>query len=129
MAQLVVNGALLSCAMGLAPGSLVVLPMSRVAASGQPVANVLDSKPFVNIGSFSMCMSLANPTVAAATAAALGVLTPMPCTPMTAAPWVPGSPTVMSGPAPALTNTSTCVCSYGGVIQVAFAGQVTATAP
>lgn len=115
--------------MGLAPGSLMVLPMSRVAASGQPVANILDSKPFVNIGSFSMCMSLANPTVAAATAAALGVLTPMPCTPMTAAPWVPGSPTVMSGPAPALTNTSTCVCSYGGVIQVSFAGQVTATAP
>jgi hypothetical protein len=115
--------------MGLAPGPLVVLPTSRVVASGQPVANVLDSKPFVNITSFSMCMSLANPAVASATAAAFGALTPMPCTPMTSAPWVPGSPTVMSGPAPALTSTSTCVCSFGGVIQVSFPGQITSMAP
>jgi hypothetical protein len=129
VAQLVVNGALLRCAMGVAPGSLMVLPSSRVGASGQPVANILDSKPFVNIGSFSMCMSLGNPAVVAATAAAFGVLTPMPCTPMTAAPWMPGSPTVLSGPAPALTSTCTCVCSFGGVIQVAFPGQVTSMAP
>ncbi|MFK8025636.1 MAG: DUF4280 domain-containing protein [Ilumatobacter sp.] len=129
MGQLVVNSAMTQCAMGIAPGPLTVLPVNRVTSSGQPVANITDSKPFVNIMGFGMCMSLANPAVAAATAAAFGVLTPMPCTPMTAAPWVPGSPTVMSGPAPALTNTSTCVCSFGGVIQVTVPGQFTALAP
>lgn len=129
MAQVVVNSAMLQCAMGMAPGTLTVLPMSRVSVAGQPVANILDSKPFVNITGFGMCMSLANPAVAAATAAAFGVLVPMPCTPMTAAPWMPGSPTVLSGPAPALTNTSTCICSFGGVIQVTMPGQFTAMAP
>lgn len=127
--QVVVNSAMLQCAMGAAPGTLVVLPTSRVTSSGQPVANILDSKPFVNITGFGMCMSPANPAVAAATAAAFGVLTPMPCTPMTSAPWVPGSPTVMSGPAPALTNSSQCICAFGGAISVSFAGQVTTTAP
>lgn len=129
MGQLVVNSALMQCAMGMAPGTLMVLPTGRVMSSGQPVANIMDSKPFVNITGFGMCMSLANPAVAAATAAAFGALTPMPCTPMTAAPWVPGSPTVMSGPAPALTNTSTCVCSFGGSIQVTMPGQFTTMAP
>lgn len=129
MGQLVVNSAMLQCAMGLAPGTLTVLPMSRIVASGQPVANIMDSKPFLNITGFGMCMSLANPTVAAATAAAFGALVPMPCTPMTTAPWVPGSPTVMSGPAPALTSTSQCICAYGGVIQITMPGQFTATAP
>ena len=106
-----------------------MLPLNRVMAGGQPAANITDSKPFVNIAPFGMCMSLANPAVAAATAAALGALTPMPCTPMTSAPWVPGSPTVMSGPAPALTNSSTCVCAFGGVVQISFAGQATVMAP
>ena len=43
------------------------------------------------------CNSPSNPMVAAATTAALGVLTPMPCIPMTIAPWMPGSSTVMMG--------------------------------
>ena len=60
----------------------------------------MDNKPFVNILPFGMCMSLANPMVAAATAAALGALTPMPCIPVTPAPWVPGSPTVLVGGMP-----------------------------
>lgn len=129
MAQLVVNSAMLQCAMGAAPGTLVVLPTSRVTSSGQPVANILDSKPFVNITGFGMCMSMANPAVAAATAAAFGVLVPMPCTPMTTAPWVPGSPTVLSGGAPALTNSSQCICGFGGTIAVTMPGQFTAMAP
>jgi hypothetical protein len=65
-----------------------------------------------------MCSSPANPQVAAATAAALGVLTPMPCMPVLSAPWAPGSPTVLIGGYPALNQTSKLICNWGGVIQI-----------
>jgi uncharacterized Zn-binding protein involved in type VI secretion len=65
-------------------------------------------------------MSLANPEVAAATAAALGVLTPMPCQPVTT-PWIPSSETMIGGQ-PALTLGSTCMCAFGGVITITFPG-------
>ena len=82
-----------------------------------------------NIMPFGMCNSPSNPVVAAATAAALGVLTPMPCIPATAATWVPGSPTVLIGNMPALTNTSKLMCNWGGVIQVVSPGQFTTMVP
>jgi uncharacterized Zn-binding protein involved in type VI secretion len=85
----------------------------------------MDSKPNVNIAPFGMCMSPSNPQVAAATAAAMGVLTPQPCLPVTVAPWTPGSPTVMIGGQPALTNSSTCNCMWGGVITISMPGQMT----
>lgn len=106
------------CSFGVAPTPLVVIPTSRVLVENMPQANIGDNKPFVNIIPFGVCMSLANPITAAQTAAALGVLTPGPCTPVTPAPWVPGSPTVLVGGLPALTNSSTCMCVYGGVITV-----------
>ena len=43
----------------------------------------MDNKPFANILPFGLCTSLANPITAAQTAAALGVLTPGACTPVT----------------------------------------------
>ena len=61
--------------------------------------------------------------------AALGVLTPMPCVPAIPAPWVPGSPTVLVGGQPALSNTSQCLCAYGGVITVMLPGQFQTTVP
>jgi hypothetical protein len=66
-----------------------------------------------------MCMSQANPEVAAATAAAMGVLTPMPCVPVTT-PWSPGDPMVTIGPAgfPALDASSKCMCAWGGEITI-----------
>ncbi len=48
---------------------------------------------------------------------------------MIAAPWTPGSPTVMINNSPALTNTSKCMCSWGGVIQITNAGQMTVEVP
>jgi len=129
MAQVVTNGAMMQCAMGLAPSTLVVLPAKRLMGSSQPVATITDIVPFMNIPPFGVCTSLMNPTVAAATAAALGALTPMPCTPMIIGPWSPGSPTVVAGGIPALTNTSMCNCAYGGVITITMPGQMTVMAP
>lgn len=122
-------GATLMCSFGAAPSSLVVLPANRVMTGGPAAANIMDSKPMVNILPFAMCSSPANPMVAAATAAALGVLTPMPCIPATAAPWAPGSPTVLIGNMPTLNNSSKLMCSYGGVIQVTVPGQATVMVP
>ena len=129
MPQHVCNNAALMCSFGLAPSMLGVLPLHRMMTSNQPAANIMDHVPFVNIRPFGMCTSPSNPTVAAATAAALGVLTPMPCIPVTPAPWVPGAATVMVNQFPALDNVSTLNCVWGGVITVTFAGQVTEMIP
>ena len=98
-------------------------------SAGPPAANIMDNKPMVNIPPFGMCMSMANPTVASATAAALGVLTPMPCVPVTAAPWVPGCPTVLIYNFPALNDSSKCMCTWGGVISINMPGQFTVQVP
>ncbi len=128
MAMQVCMGAAMQCSFGAAPSSLVVLPDKQVL-TGTPAANIMDGKPIVNVPPFGMCSSLANPTVAAATAAALGVLTPMPCVPATPAPWAPGAPTVLIGGMPALDNSSKLMCTWGGVIQIASPGQGTVEIP
>ena len=119
----------LKCSMGLAPSVLTVLPVNKMLTSNKPAANIMDHIPMKNIMPFGMCMSLANPQVAAATAAALGVLTPQPCIPNTPAPWTPGSPTVPLKYFPALNDTSILNCVWAGVIKVQFAGQVTHIIP
>lgn len=128
MGQAVCGGASLQCSFGAAPGILNVLPMNRVTTT-LPIATIMDNKPIVNITPFGVCTSLANPTVAAATAAAFGVLTPQPCMPVTPAPWIPGSPTVLIGNMPALNNQSKCMCNWGGVIQIANPGQMSIQVP
>jgi hypothetical protein len=129
MPQHVCMGAMMMCTFGVAPSSLVVLPINKVITSDMPAANIMDHIPMTNIMPFGMCMSPANPVVAAATAAALGVLTPMPCIPATTAPWVPGAPTVLLANMPALDNVSQLMCMWGGVITFTFAGQVTEEIP
>lgn len=121
MGMLVTGGAMLMCSFGVAPSSLTVLPVSGVLCD-MPAATIMDFAPFVNVLPFGMCTSPANPTVIAATAAALGVPTPMPCVPVTT-PWVPGAPNALVGTFPALTSDSKCMCCWGGVIQVTLPGQ------
>src|SRR5579862_1709174 len=105
MAQVVCMGATMMCSFGMAPSSLTPVPEGEpVRAGGQLAATIQDHIPMVNIPPFGMCITPSNPQVAAATAAALGVLTPQPCIPVTAAPWAPGSPTVTINGNPALTN-------------------------
>ena len=124
MPDQVAMGAMMQCSFGMAPSALVVLPDKRVMAEGAPAANIMDHVPMLNIMPFGMCQSPANPAVAAATAAALGVLTPMPCVPATAAPWVAGAPTVLIAHMPALDNVSKCMCNWGGVISFTHAATV-----
>ena len=113
MSFCVCGGAMLTCSFGMAPSVLNVLPVARVV-SNTPLATIMDNVPLVNVMPFGLCQN----AVAAATAAAMGVLTPMPCIPVIPGPWIPGSPTVLIGGKPALNNTCKLMCAYGGVIQI-----------
>jgi hypothetical protein len=128
MAFQVCMGAMLKCSFGAAPSSLVVLPTNCVM-TGTPAATIMDHIPMLNILPFGMCSSESNPMVIAATAAALGVLTPMPCIPMTMAPWAPGAATVTIANFPALDNSSKLLCMWAGEIQVTMAGEMTTSIP
>ena len=126
MPEQVVTGAMMACAFGMAPSSFIAVPMGPpVMANKMPAGNISNMIPIANIPPFGMCMSPSNPTVAAATAAALGVLTPMPCIPVIPAPWTPGNPTVLVNKMPALNNTCMCTCAWGGVITITSPGQMT----
>jgi len=122
LSNLVTSGACLQCSFGLAPSNLVVPPINKVLAKS-PAATIMDKISMANIMPFGMCSSLANPTVAAATAAASGVLTPMPCIPVTPSPWSPGSLKVKLENKPALNQPSKCMCVWGGIITISSPGQ------
>lgn len=128
MAMHCCTGASMMCAMGAAPSTFNATP-KMVMTGNMPAGNIMDFVPMLNIPPFGVCMSLANPTVAAATAAALGVLTPMPCIPVPVGPWKPGAPTVLVAGSPALNNTSTLNCAWGGVITFVTPGQFTELVP
>lgn len=122
MPKLVVLGAQLKCSEGLAPASLAVLPLNEGDGDGKAAATVQDFQPTVNVPPFGMCKTQANPQVAAATAAAQGVLTPMPCVPMLTAPWSPGAREATLRGAAVLTADSTCKCAWSGTIEVTDPG-------
>ena len=124
----VCGGAVCACTFGMAPSTLMVTPEAKVMTA-MPLATIMDQVPMKNIMPFGMCTSMANPQVAAATAAALGVLTPMPCMPVISAPWAPGSPTVLIGGKPALNQSSKCICNWGGVISVTSPGTTNIQVP
>lgn len=128
MSLCVCTGALMKCAFGTVPVPFNALPVSRVMVSGRPAGAAADMAPIVNIPPFGLCQSLANPMVAAATAAALGVLTPMPCIPVPAGGWLNTAPKLLIGGQPALTDGSKLMCAWGGAVTVQFPGQVQVTA-
>lgn len=117
-------GAMVKCAMGAAPSPLVVPPLTMTMTDFLPAASIFSMIPFMNVEPFGVCMTPSNPMVAAATAAALGVLTPMPCIPVPVSPWIPTAPNVMVGFQPVLTQDSTTFCAWGGPISILFPGEV-----
>lgn len=128
MGQCAVTGAIVQCSFGMAPSTLNCLPITRVTIEGRPAATISDTVTGVNLPPFGMCTSLANPTVAAATSAALGVLTPMPCVPTVVGPWMPGAVRTTVAGKPALVSGSQCMCAWGGVITMTMPGAVRTTA-
>lgn len=118
MAIPVTMGAMLQCSFGVAPSSLVVVPQGPpVLMEGKPVATLMDSIPMMNIMPFGMCTAPTNPAVIAA----LG--SPVPCVPITPAPWIPGGPpTVLINKKPVLNNMGKCMCTWLGIIQVVNPG-------
>ena len=115
-------GAILQCSFGTTPSALAILPANRVVGA-TAAASIMDNVPSVNIMPFGQCSTVSNPMVAAATAAAGGTLTPVPCVPATNTPWIVGAPTVMLGNMPALNDASKLMCDWGGVIQINNPGQ------
>lgn len=116
MKPIVTQGTMLKCSFGNAPMPIMVLP-DRKVNSMLPVAVRSDHVPFRNILPFGMCSSLSNPMVAAATAAASGVLTPMPCIPCTMQDWTKACGKVKVHGEEALNMDSQLKCMYGGNIQ------------
>ena len=128
MANPVVQTATCTCSFGAAPAVLTVTSQQTVSICKMPAATIQDGAALSNVPTFGMCSNPANPTVASATAAAMGVLTPMPCVPATVA-WAPGCPTVTVCKRPLLNSTRKLTCSYGGVIQVTVTPAMTVKVP
>lgn len=124
MGIIAVSGAQCMCSFGSSPCSLQATSQITNLVEGKPAATIQDMQPYVNLQPFGMCSSLANPTVAVATAAALGVLTPQPCTMLPAGTWTAANPKVLIGGAPCLTNEATLMCGFGaGTIKITVPGQ------
>lgn len=108
----------LECTFGDAP-----MPFQALALPGKPeimgllTATIEEIAPEVNIPSFVMCNSPENPEVIAATAAALGVFTPMPCVPVVVDPWMPPSELMSFMDVPLATMESKCLCAWGGEVS------------
>jgi hypothetical protein len=122
MSEQVVEGAELRCSFSTVPGFISVLPLARVTVQGRLAASVRDCEPFVNISSFEVCSSPANPAVEAGAPEG-------PCVPEIVAPWEPGAENVLVGGFPALNEESMCECALGGVITIAFVGGVQTMIP
>jgi hypothetical protein len=120
---LVSTGAELTCSFGVAPS--VFNASSEDVSATTPVGVVTDVE-LENIPPFGMCTAPTNPEVISATAAAFGVLTPMPCVPVLM-PWTPGAVGVTINGVPALDDESVCMCAWAGVVTVTDPGQVRVT--
>lgn len=119
----VVQGAKLKCSFGDSESTFQIPMDHKIYIRNKPQGNIMDFKPNINILPFGMCSSLANPTVAAATAANNGRLQKMPCIPATVMPWFMGKNDKLLENFPALLNSSTTMCMWCGKITITDDGQ------
>ena len=124
MAYFICKGSKLKCSMGDSQSDLdVIHPLLPGYLHGENMANIMDHKPMLNIKPFGQCKSMANPTVAAATAANMGRLQPMPCIPNTTMPWMNGKMDVFVKGQPALLSNCKLMCLWAGIIEILETGQ------
>ena len=119
----VCSGATMKCTFGDRKAKLTVYPDRTVFLTGQPMANISDHTSLYNIAPFGKCHTTRFPPTGAATAAAHGKLTPMPCVPGTNSNWMNGKNDYIIKGDPALLKSSFCRCCYGGVITITDDGQ------
>ncbi len=119
----VCSKAKIKCSCGDKISTLTVFPDRTIFLTGEPQANIIDHISMRNIAPFGKCHTTAYPATGAATAAAHGKLTPMPCVPNTPFPWMGGKNDVLLKGQPALLKSSTCKCVWGGTITITFDGQ------
>lgn len=128
MPRHVCTGAMLKCSFAMPPGTTTfnVIPDNQKIIDDMHAANIMDNIPMAEIPPFGMCIAPTNPMFIAATAAALGTPTPVPCLPIFPAPWVPGAiaPPVLLVDQPALDDSSILMCQWLGIVTVAYAGQI-----
>lgn len=119
MPELLTTGCPLSCSFGLTPSVFVAteMPGKPVVNEAFAAATIVEIVPIANVPPFGMCSSEMNPEVIAATAAALGALTPMPCVPVIVDPWAPPSILLTADGLPLATVESRCLCAWGGMIS------------
>lgn len=120
----VCSGATMRCSFGDKSARLTVYPDRTVFLTGQPMANISDHTSLYNIAPFGKCHTTRYPATGAATAAAHGRLTPMPCVPGTMTNWRNGKDDYIIKGSPALLKSSYCKCCYGGIIRIVKDGQV-----
>ena len=116
------SGAELQCNCGDNNSIYTVLPTKKILINNKPLAVISDTKPMINIKPFGLCKSMANPTVAAATAANKGKLQKMPCVPNIVEPWSDGIKHFLSKEQTPC-NLSKVKCLYSGIIRVVDSGQ------
>ena len=123
MDSYVVEGATLKFSFGSSSSKLMIPMKHEIYIKGKTQGNMMDYIPMVNISPFGMCSSLANPTVASATAASGGVLQKMPCIPSIVSPWICCKMDVLIDKFPAILSSSKLMCMWCGVIKVEDDGQ------
>lgn len=119
----VCSNAQIKCTYGDKIAKLIVLPDRTVILTGEPQANIRDHSSMINIQPCGKCHTTAFPPTGAATAAAHGKLTPMPCIPNTPFVWMNGKGDVIVMGDPALMKKSKLKCAYGGTITIVHDGQ------
>ena len=122
-------GTLLSCKpWGMAPMPMTVLPTNRILTGKMPTATMKDVIPFVNIPSFVMCTSKANPAVIAIMAATFGAVQMAPCVPAPVGPWMMAGMREPGGKIPLITKSACAMCMWAGTIMPMMPAQFQAMA-
>ncbi|MEK3786504.1 PAAR-like protein [Paenibacillus sp. FSL K6-1230] len=119
----VVAGAILSCSFGTQPTRLK-RPLSHgVYIKGKAQMNVGDCEPGVNISGFGRCWCKANPAVKASKLVDIYGVPKAPCVPVITGAWIGGKKDVLIEGQPALLQSCSNACMYGGMIRIDDDGQ------